>query len=69
MVATIYHELRHIGPDGKLTAHDVEDWENLVGALGPGWYLPERQIPDLLGEDIDWDKICGSVLPGMDRRE
>ena len=59
IVALIYHELRHIGPDGKLIGHDIEDWSNMVEKLGVNWGTTFASIPDLLDEDIDWDSIDG----------
>lgn len=29
IIAVIYHELRHIGRDGELVLHDIEDWANM----------------------------------------
>ena len=65
LVAVIYHELKHIGPDGQLVAHDLEDWGEMVATLGPGWYLPEAQIPDPLQDGFDWTRLQPDVLPGM----
>ena len=34
IVALVYHELRHIGTDGSIKGHDIEDWTNMVEKLG-----------------------------------
>lgn len=69
LIAMLYHALRHIGPDGKLTGHDIEEWADLYAALGADWATTQRSIPDLLGSDIDWTAVKGrlprlTVLPG-----
>lgn len=66
IVATIYHELRHIGHDGNIIAHDIEDWSNMVTAFGPRWNAPEANIPNLLDDEVDWDRIVARQLPGLD---
>lgn len=57
IVALIYHELRHIGKDGEIVLHDIEDWANMHYKLGPDWANTKRVIPDLLEEGINWDII------------
>jgi predicted metallopeptidase len=60
-IALIYHELRHIGHDGKLVHHDIEDWSRMISALGIDWSgcKDEGDFPDLLDEDLDWDRLIG----------
>lgn len=53
IVALIYHELRHIGEEGELLHHDVEDWNNLVATLGVNWPSTHAEIIDLLGEEFE----------------
>lgn len=65
LVALIYHELRHIGRDGAMVAHDVEDWGNMITALGFGWNSSGKEIPNLLGDEVDWDSILARRLLGM----
>lgn len=57
--ALIYHELRHIGTDGKMVDHEINDWINMVEKLGMNWNTTRAPIPDLLDEGIDWDSITG----------
>ena len=59
IVALVYHELRHISPLGGTVGHDIEDWANMVHALGPQWNCSGVSIPDLLGDDVNWDTITG----------
>jgi len=62
IIALIYHELRHIGPNGEIILHDIEDWENMVRHLGPDWSCKNRAILDLLAEGVDWNSITGPRL-------
>lgn len=59
IIALIYHELRHIGRDGKIKNHDIEDWTNMVEKLGVDWNVTQGSIPDLLDDDVDWENIEG----------
>lgn len=58
-VAAIYHELRHISPRGTVSrAHDVEDFDELLGAFGAHWAHPGAPaIADLLNQDFDWSHL------------
>jgi hypothetical protein len=58
-VALIYHELRHIGRDGKLMHHDIEDWSKMISALGIDWSSHRDDFPDLLDDYVDWDQLIG----------
>jgi hypothetical protein len=49
----IYHQLRHIDREGKITLHDVEDWKEVEQKAGPDWLAVE--IPDLLAEGVTWE--------------
>lgn len=57
IILLVYHELRHIGPDGDLVHHDIEEWANIYTRLGVDWSATKRQLPDLLAADVDWDSI------------
>ena len=57
IVALVYHELRHVDPDGNMKHHDVEDWVEMVDKLGPNWADTKARIPNLLDMDINWDNI------------
>ncbi len=53
IVAVIYHELRHIGPEGDLLQHEIEDWDNMVATLGKDWMSLGNSIVDLLDDEFD----------------
>lgn len=57
IIALIYHELRHIGSDGDLRHHDIEEWAEVIERLGVDWDTTKRSLPDLLDDDVDWDSI------------
>lgn len=59
IIALIYHELRHIGKDGKLVDHEISDWVNMIEKLGADWNSTKGYIPDLLDEEVDWESIEG----------
>ncbi|MDA8228746.1 MAG: putative metallopeptidase [Desulfitobacterium hafniense] len=68
IVALIYHELRHIqlvqkkdGSEIDIVGHDVEDWLNMVEKLGLNWQGTMSQIPDLLGDGVNWESIEGPM--------
>ena len=62
IIAVVYHELKHIGKDGELVAHDIEDWDVMYHKLGHDWTAKNRDIPDLLGYGVDWDNILQPSL-------
>ena len=58
IVALLYHEMRHIAPNGKIQIHDVEDWGNMVATLGANWVAMGAEIVDLLDRDFPgWDHL------------
>ena len=57
IIALIYHELRHIGPDGDLRDHDIEDWDNMVATLGKDWNSTKAEVKDLLSDDFIWRSL------------
>lgn len=61
IIAVIYHELRHIGPDGKLVSHDVQDFWNIIDGLGRHWYAEDASIPNLLDDDVSWNSLLGKA--------
>jgi predicted metallopeptidase len=61
IVALVYHELRHVGEDGSILHHDVEDWNNMVATLGVNWSSPETDIINLLGEEFRGFEALRSV--------
>ena len=71
IIAVVYHELKHIGKDGELVAHDIEDWDVMYHKLGHDWMAKNRDIPDLLEEGVDWDNLLQpnlfSELKKLDR--
>lgn len=60
-VAMIYHELRHIQND-DLVGHDIEDWNEMHLKLGHNWATTMADIPNLLSDTVDWDKIDGPAV-------
>jgi hypothetical protein len=44
----IYHELRHIDPDGSVRKHDIEDFKEIINNFGLGWANPGAEIKDIL---------------------
>lgn len=61
IIALIYHELRHIGADGKIIDHEINDWTNMIEKLGIDWNSTQGSIPNLLAEGVDWKSIEGPV--------
>jgi hypothetical protein len=51
----LYHELLHIGEEGKLQGHDVEEFGEVIDTFGRGVldYRNER-LPDILDEGFEW---------------
>ena len=62
IILLIYHELRHIGMDGSLVHHDIEEWANMYHRLGADWSATKRKLPDLLDDKVDWDSIKSTNL-------
>lgn len=57
LVLLIYHELRHIGEDGKLKHHNIEEWNEIVATVGNDWSKKGQEVIDILSEDFgeeDW---------------
>lgn len=42
----LYHELRHIGFDGDLVEHDVEDFYDILERFGVRW-VNDQDLPDI----------------------
>lgn len=61
IIALVYHELRHIGGDGELLHHEVEDWNNLVATLGVNWATTQAEIVNLLGDEFEGFEELRSV--------
>ena len=57
IITLIYHESKHIGLDGDLRHHDIEDWLEVAENLGVDWAAPYKALPDLLDDAVDWDSI------------
>ena len=57
IIALIYHELRHIGQDGDMVKHDIEDWNNMIATLGTDWATTQAKIKDLLEDKILWREL------------
>ncbi len=57
IIALIYHELRHIGQDGDMVKHDIEDWNNMIATPGTDWATTQAKIKDLLEDKILWSEL------------
>ncbi|WP_425057637.1 hypothetical protein SCACP_21550 [Sporomusa carbonis] len=57
LITVVYHELAHIGTDGNIRHHSIEEWANIVAKFGPDWLAPHLVIPDLLEDGFQWDGI------------
>jgi len=57
IIALIYHELRHIGKDGDMVKHDIEDWNNMIATLGTDWATTQAKIKNLLEDEILWREL------------
>ena len=43
----LYHEMRHIGFDGKLVKHNIEDFRDVLLEFGLDWHA-DKELPDIL---------------------
>jgi len=43
----LYHQLRHIGYDGKLVEHNVEDFGDILAEFGIDWVADTDPLPDI----------------------
>jgi hypothetical protein len=58
LIATIYHELRHIDTDGEIKPHDIEDWDNMVATLGKNWVGTKADIINILDDEFPgWNEL------------
>ncbi len=58
LIATIYHELRHIDIDGLIKPHDIEDWDNMVATLGTNWVTTKAEIINILDDEFPgWNEL------------
>ncbi|PHV69223.1 hypothetical protein CS063_16915 [Sporanaerobium hydrogeniformans] len=60
LVLMIYHELRHIGKDGEIIHHDIEDWSDIVATFGTHWHVKGQEILSILDEEFgedDWMQV------------
>ncbi|MDR1966208.1 MAG: hypothetical protein LBQ36_05820, partial [Synergistaceae bacterium] len=60
MTALVYRELRRIGPEGKMTSPDTNEWWQVLIGLGRHWFYPDMSCPNLLDDKIDWKTLMGS---------
>lgn len=62
IVALIYHELRHLQLRSNgitIVGHDIEDWQEMYSKLGHNWATTLGDIPNLLSDSVNWEKIEG----------
>ena len=57
ILIALYHELRHIGPDGDLIHHDNEDFTEIAAAIGFDWTGDNRYFANILTDGVDWDTL------------
>lgn len=63
IIMLLYHKLRHIGADGSLVPHTIEDFSNIVGTVGPRWYQEHKHIENILDNDFEgWTEIRGPQM-------
>lgn len=65
MTALVYRELRMIGPEGNIERPDTNDWWQLIAGLGRHWYYPDQICPDLLADDVTWEKLINGSQPDL----
>ena len=51
MQILLLHELMHIGDDGSLKRHDIEDFYSILNQFGLGWQHNDDLRPLIGGED------------------
>jgi len=51
LAVLMLHELMHIGPDGKLVEHDIEDFSTVLHTAGIDW-AEDRNVPDIIRKKI-----------------
>lgn len=55
LTVLLYHELLHIGEEGRIQGHDVEEFGEVIDSFGRTVLDCKRDdIPDILDEDFDW---------------
>jgi predicted metallopeptidase len=47
----MFHELLHIGPDGKLVDHDIEEFVAVLDIAGHRWQS-DKNLPDIIKKKI-----------------
>ncbi|WP_018250337.1 putative metallopeptidase [Orenia marismortui] len=48
----MYHELKHIGPNGYIVPHDIEDFSDILQKYGIDWASEGVEVPDILSEEV-----------------
>ena len=54
LAVLMLHELMHIGGNGKLVDHDIQDFRDILRGVGAEW-AADRDIPDILTDKIALD--------------
>ncbi len=65
LTLVLYHELRHIGEEGKLRIHDTEEFGEILDTFGhhPFRAMPEGEdVDDILLPDFSWAEIRQPTL-------
>ena len=62
MIALVYRELLLIDHDGGIRHPDTNDWWRIIVGLGRHWFYPDSSCPNLLDEDVDWERLLGEEI-------
>jgi len=67
----IFHELLHIASEeGKTIKHDVQDFRIIVDKVGVNWAAPNKSLPNLLKDDVQFDKeLIPSTVEALETQE
>lgn len=55
----VLHEMRHVGTEGEIIHHDIQEFSDILQRVGFNWGTTKRKLPDLLSDKVAWDKIQG----------
>jgi hypothetical protein len=60
LAVLLWHQLRHIGAEGKLISHHIQEFSEIVAAFGSNWF--HLDIPDLLAPGVTWENAIPRSL-------
>lgn len=64
LILLIYHELKHIGQDGSILHHNIEDWDNIVATFGKDWHQRGQELINILDAQFgseNWRLVLPTV--------